>query len=205
MAAYDLDMDQLDVKTTFLYGELEEEIYLDQPEGYIQAGQKNLVGHLHKCLYGLKQASRVWNRHFDAFLRKFGLVPCKSDACLYLRHQGEEFIMVVIWVDYGLVCSNNSNSLSEIIKYLGKHFEMRSSEANHFVGLSITRVRKERMLNVLQPDYTRKILQRFCMDGCHPVNLPAVPGTSLSRPKGDEGEIQVLFKEAIGLRIYLMI
>lgn len=75
--------------------------------------------------------------------------------------------MVVIWVNDGLVCSNKSNSISDLIKYLGKHVEMRSSEAKHFVGLSITRVRKERMLYVSQLDYTRKTLQWFCMDECH--------------------------------------
>ncbi len=59
VAVYDLEMRQLDIKTTFLYGELEEELYLEQPEGFITAGQENMVCHLHKCLYGLKQASRV--------------------------------------------------------------------------------------------------------------------------------------------------
>ena len=73
VAAHDLEMSQLDVKTAFLYGELDEEIYLQQPEGYVVAGKEGSVCRLHKCIYGLKQASRVWNRHFDYFIRKFGL------------------------------------------------------------------------------------------------------------------------------------
>ena len=68
VAVYDLEMHQLDIKTAFLYGELDEEIYLEQPEGFIKNGQEHMVCRLHKCLYGLKQASRVWNRHFDTFL-----------------------------------------------------------------------------------------------------------------------------------------
>lgn len=61
VATLDLEMSQLDVQTAFLYGEIEEEIYLQQLEGYVQAGQENSVCRLQKCLYGLKQASRVWN------------------------------------------------------------------------------------------------------------------------------------------------
>jgi hypothetical protein len=61
VATLDLEMSQLDVQTAFLYGEIEEEIYFQQPEGYVQAGQENSVCRLQKCLYGLKQASRVWN------------------------------------------------------------------------------------------------------------------------------------------------
>lgn len=82
---------------------------------------------------------------------------------------------------------------------------MNSSEASLFVGLSITRDRKEKMLFVSQPDYTKKILQRFEMDKCHPTNLPAIPGTSLSLLKDDGGTTKLPFKEAIGSLMYLMI
>jgi hypothetical protein len=132
---------------------LNEEIYLQQPEGFIIAGQENAVCRLHKCLYGLKQASRVWNATFDTFLKKFGLRPSTADPCLYLRHHQEEFLSVAIWVDDGLVCSNNESLVKEIITYLNKHFDMRHGPANHFVGLSISRNRHERTLFVTQPDY----------------------------------------------------
>lgn len=82
---------------------------------------------------------------------------------------------------------------------------MNSSEASLFVGLSITRDRKEKMLFFSQPDYTKKILQHFQMDKCHPTNLPAIPGTSLSLLKDDGGTIKLPFKEAIGSLMYLMI
>lgn len=67
VAVYDLEMRQLGIKTAFLYGELDEEIYLEQPEGFIADGQENMVCRLHKFLYGLKQASCIWNRHFFIF------------------------------------------------------------------------------------------------------------------------------------------
>jgi hypothetical protein len=112
----------------------------------------------------------VWNHHFDAFLKRFGLKPSESDPCLYLRHQGSEFTMVIIWVDDGLICSS-SEAIDEIISYLSEHFEMRSSEANHFVDLSISRKREEKTLYVSQPDNIKKILRCYHMDKSNPVSL----------------------------------
>lgn len=79
VAAHDQDMSQLDVKTAFLDDELYEEIYLKKSEGLVETGKENSVCHLHKCIYGLKQASRVRNRHIDHFLHKFGLRPSPAD------------------------------------------------------------------------------------------------------------------------------
>ena len=151
-----------------------------------------------KGLYGLKQASRVWNAIFDTFLREFGLRPSTADPCLYLRHREEEFVSVAIWVDEGLVCSNNESLVNEIINYLSKHFDMRHSPANHFVGLSISRNRPERTLYVSQPDYIRKILQRFHMQNGLPKNLPADPGKRLS-----SSTEKFTYREAVGSLMYL--
>ena len=125
----------------------------------------------------------MWNATFDTFLKKFGLRPSTADPCLYLRHHQEEFLSVAIWVDDGLVCSNNESLVKEIITYLNKHFDMRHGPANHFVGLSISRNRHERTLFVTQPDYIRKILQRFHMLDCLPKNLPADPGARLQKKR----------------------
>ena len=102
--------------------------------------------------------------------------------------------MVIIWVDDGLVCSNSNKAISDIINYLSEHFEMRSSEANHFVGLSISRNRKEKLLYVSQPDYTEKILQRFHMSGCSPVSLPATPGAFLNKEENSETLLKFLLR-----------
>ncbi len=145
---------------------MDEEIYLQQPEGFVVAGKEKLVCRLHKCLYGLKQASRVWNTTFDTFLQKCGLRPSDADPCLYRLHRQEEFVSVAIWVDDGLVCSNNESLVQEIISHLSQHFEMHHSPANHFVGLSISRNHSDHTLFISQPYYIRKILRRFHMQDC---------------------------------------
>ena len=85
-AEKDLEMIQLDVKTAFLYGTLEEEIYMKQPEGFAIPGKEEEVCRLVKSLYGLKQASRVWNVECNEFILAFGLERSKCDPCIYYRH-----------------------------------------------------------------------------------------------------------------------
>ena len=198
-------MVQLDIKTAFLYGELDEEIYLEQPEGYVAPGQEKLVCRLHKCLYGLKQASRVWNRLFDTFLKQFGLQPSDADPCLYTRRQEGDFLMVIIWVDDGLVCGSNNEVVQQVIEYLGKHFAMRSSSAESFVGILITRDRKQKTLYLSQPDYTKKVIRRFHMSDCFPKKIPAYPGSHLSQSQSLYATVDVPYKEAIGCLMYLML
>lgn len=87
-AKYDLDIDQMDAVTAFLHGKLDEEIYMTQPELFSDGTNK--VCRLHKSLYGLKQASRVWNQQLDTALKKIGFVRCVSDACIYhKRNDGD--------------------------------------------------------------------------------------------------------------------
>jgi hypothetical protein len=203
VAAQNLKLSQLDIKTAFLYGELDGEIYHQQPEGFIISVKETSVCHLYKCLYGLKQASRVWNATFDAFLRKFGQRLSNADPCLYLRHHEEEFVSVAIWVDDGLVASNNKSLIEEIISYLGKHSDMRQGTANHFVGLSISMNHQDRTLYVTQPDYIQKILKRFNMMDCVPRNLPADPGARLQRKIDKSSTEKFPYREAVGSLRYL--
>lgn len=91
----------LDRKTAFLYGELDEGIYIQQLEEFIFSDKETSVCRFHKSLYGLKQASRVWNATFDTFLGKFRLRSSNADLCLYIRHHEGEFVSMAIWVDDG--------------------------------------------------------------------------------------------------------
>ena len=100
-AMFDLHLEQLDVKTAFLHGELEEEIYMLQPEGFAETGKENLVCRLNKSLYGLKQAPRCWYRRFDSFIIGLGYNRLSSDHCTYFkRFDGDnDFIIFLLYVD----------------------------------------------------------------------------------------------------------
>ena len=85
VALFDLELEQLDVKTVFLHGELEEEIYMKQPEGFVVPGKEQYVCRLKKSLYGLKQAPRQWYKRFDTFMTAQGYTRSWYDNCVYFR------------------------------------------------------------------------------------------------------------------------
>ncbi|KAL1204478.1 Retrovirus-related Pol polyprotein from transposon TNT 1-94 [Cardamine amara subsp. amara] len=83
VAHQDMELEQLDVKTAFLHGELKEEIYMTQPDGFQVPGKENHVCRLNKSLYGLKQSPRQWYKRFDSYMMKLGYIRCLYDCCVY--------------------------------------------------------------------------------------------------------------------------
>ena len=103
VAAENLHFEQLDVKTTFLHGELEEDIYMQQPEGFAIQGKENQVCKLKKSLYGLKQAPRWWYKKFDNFMCSLGYTRCQADHCCYAKHFDNSYIILLLYVDDMLI------------------------------------------------------------------------------------------------------
>jgi ATP-binding cassette subfamily B (MDR/TAP) protein 1 len=109
-AIFDLHLEQLDVKTAFLHGELEEEIYMLQPEGFAKISKENLVCRMNKSLYGLKQAPRCWYKRFDSFIISLGYNRISSDYCTYYKRFEEDvFIILLLYVDDMLVTGPNKD------------------------------------------------------------------------------------------------
>ena len=107
-ASYDLLVHQMDVKTAFLYGELEEEIYMEQPNGFAVPREDNKVYRLIKSLYGLKQASKQRHEKFDTTLTSAGFSVNKADKCVYYHYGGGEGIILYSYVDGILIFGTNS-------------------------------------------------------------------------------------------------
>jgi hypothetical protein len=139
---------------TVLDLDIEEETYIKQPEGYVIPGRENEVCRLKKCIYGLKQSSRVWNQKFCKFLTSFGLKSTAADPCLYTCQDKDGIILVAICD--GLVCGSKMESINKVIEHLSVHFKMTSKTARHFVGLEITRDRQHRKTFVSIPNYIEK-------------------------------------------------
>ena len=115
---------------------------MKQPEGYEEGDQ---VCRLKKSLYGLKQASRVWNTCFTSFPKEFKLQPSVKDGCLLFRETENDILIILIYVDDGLVCCNNKQLMNDVIDHLRKKFEITVMDPNCFVGLQITRDRPNKI------------------------------------------------------------
>nr|GEW83047.1 Gag-Pol polyprotein [Tanacetum cinerariifolium] len=164
-AAYDLHLEQLDVKTAFLYRNLEEEIYMLQPEGFKQKGKENLVCKLNKSLYGLKQTPRYWYKRFDSFIRSLEYNRLHADPCAYFKRFGNnDFIILLLYVDDMLVAGPNKDRINKLKAQLAREFEMKDlGPANKILGMQIHRDRVSRKIWLSQKSYVNKILQRFNM------------------------------------------
>jgi ATP-binding cassette subfamily B (MDR/TAP) protein 1 len=108
----------MDVKTTFLNGELEEEIYIDQLDGFIAKGQEGKVYKLLKSLHGLKQALNQWYEKFDKTLTSAGFAMNEADKCVYYRYGGGEGVILCLYVDDILIFGNNINVIKEVKDFL---------------------------------------------------------------------------------------
>lgn len=115
----------MDVKKTFLHGDLEEEIYMRWPEGFMVKGKEELVCKLKKSLYGLKQSARVWYQKFDTHILGLGFVRSQFHHCVYYKQVSEDFIYVVLHVDDMLLVGNNMGLVKEVKQHLSSKFDMK--------------------------------------------------------------------------------
>jgi ATP-binding cassette subfamily B (MDR/TAP) protein 1 len=116
VATKGLYLEQLDVKTAFLHGDLEEEIYMQQPEGFVEKGNEEMVCRLTKSLYGLKQAPRQWYKKFDGFMQRNGYFRCNADHCCYFKKVKSSFIILLLYVDDMLVAGANLEEINNLKK-----------------------------------------------------------------------------------------
>ena len=123
-ASEKMHLSQFDVSTAFFYGDLEEVIYMQQPEGYDDCSGKVCL--LKKSLYGLKQASRCWNKHFGNYLLKLGFEVSHADPCMFIRSTGNSKLIIVLYVDDGLVAANKPEDLIIFISELKAEFKITS-------------------------------------------------------------------------------
>ena len=113
-AYFDYEIWQMDVKTAFLNGNLKEDVYMIQPEGFVVHKDAGKVCKLQKAIYGLKQASRSWNVHFDEVFKEFGFIRNDEESCVYKKFSGSEKAFLIFYVDDILLIGNDMKFLSEI-------------------------------------------------------------------------------------------
>jgi hypothetical protein len=173
-AQHDWELHHMDVKSAYLNGDLEEEIYMQQPDGYVAAeANKLLVWKLKKSLYGLKQAGRTWNIKIDIALKKRGFSSLPSDQCVYIRRETNTIIVIALYVDDLLIASNSLNALNEFKQDVAAEFKMEDlGDAAFMLGIKITRDRAARTITINQSAYVAALLERHAMADCKPISTP---------------------------------
>ena len=212
-ASLDLEIEQMDVKTAFLHGDLEEEIYMEQPEGFVVKGKEDYVCRLKKSLYGLKQAPRQWYKKFESVMVQQGFKKITSDHCVFVQHFSDnDFIILLLYVDDMLIVGHNSSRIDKLKKELSKFFAMKDlGPARQILGMQITRDRETKKLWLSQEKYIEKVLQRFHMDKSKVVSTPLALHFRLSTsnaPTSDKEkeEMQhVPYASAVGSLMYAMV
>ena len=203
--AHDLEIHQMDVKTAFLNGSLDCEIYMSQPEGFVDPERPDYVCKLKKSIYGLKQSARCWNTTLDEYLKCTGYHKSNADGCIYTKSKKAadghiSYVILGVYVDDLVPVSNDPAMLKEEKAALCNKFEMvDQGEIHYLLGMSIKRDRKLRTLTINQPTYLEKVLKRFGMEHCKPVSTPLEPGKKFQKLSTDDKPFDTqIYQQAIG-------
>lgn len=203
-AALDWEIEQMDVKTAFLYGGIDEEIYVHQPEG--EDDGTGRVCKLLKALYGLKQAPRIWYETLARFLEELGYTALDSDMSVFQGHG----IIVAIYVDDLLIFGPDISKIRELKKALSAKFKMVDLGAcSYYLGMKVERDRENRTLKLSQTGYLEKILEQFGMSECAPKDTPMQTSNKRMAPSDPDHTATSAFKKqyqsAVGSLMYAML
>ncbi|XP_074337414.1 uncharacterized protein LOC141674602 [Apium graveolens] len=180
---HNLIIHQMDVKTAFLNGELDEEIYIKQPEGFVMSGSEHKVCKLKKSLYGLKQAPKDWHQKFDSVVLSNGFLLNQADKCVYSKFDASgKGVIICLYVDDMLIFGTDQNQVDKTKKFLSSNFDMKDlGEAEVILGIKIKRTKNS--ISISQSHYIEKILKRFNFNNCSLVSTPIDPSLKLVSSK----------------------
>lgn len=194
---------QLDVRSAFLHGELNEEIYVEQPLGYVKRGKEQMVYKLKKALYGLKQASRAWYSRIESYFINQGFKKCPYEHTLFIKIGGGGNILIVcLYVDDLIFTGNDENLFDEFKQSMMNEFDITDlGRIRYFLGIKV--LQSSNGIFIGQQKYAQEILERFQMTNCNSVNSPIVPGTKLCKDHDGSKIDSTLYKQIVGSLLYL--
>ena len=205
------ELDQMDVATAFLYAKLEEETFVDIPEGVAPVGEGNRVWKLRKCLYGLKQSPRMWNMTIDRVLHEMGFERLVTEHGIYVVGEGDAKIFLALYVDDLLIVWSSKESLDEVKERLKDNFKMKDMGSAHFLlGVEIRR-RLDGGYFMVQEKYAKEVVSRFGLADAKTVSTPFEPGSNfgeeeISMQVGEDPEMSnIPYRSLVGSLMYLAV
>jgi hypothetical protein len=201
VASHKWEVHQMDVKSAFWHGDLQEEIYMEQPPGYVQ-NESSLVFLLKKSLYGIKKSSRAWYAKMDNFLITIGFSRFQSDPNVYTKKLGSHLIILVLYVDDLILTGSDSKLLKHVKTSLKKKFEMTDLGFLHyFLGLQVLQTSEGIFLS--QYKYACDLLHLFHMDDCKPTPSPFQSRVKLAATCTSPEVDATLYRQLVGSLLYL--
>uniref|UniRef100_A0AAV1V3K5 Integrase catalytic domain-containing protein n=1 Tax=Peronospora matthiolae TaxID=2874970 RepID=A0AAV1V3K5_9STRA len=204
-AEQDLIMENVDVDTAFLYGEFKEEIYMDQPDGFVDKQHRDKKCLLNKALYGTKQAAREWNHRLNAHLESQGFTRTSADLCVYVRQSDTQFSLVIIHVDDLMLFARTQEHIDDIKRALKTEFSIKElGELKYCLGIELTRDRKSKSIRMNQRAYIKRLTEKFGVDQCKDVHTPSNESEKLTK-LGDDDEFvpKWPYRELVGALMYV--
>ncbi|KAJ9553587.1 hypothetical protein OSB04_017632, partial [Centaurea solstitialis] len=193
---------QMDVKSAFLNGVLHEEVYIEQPEGFVDPDFPDHVCILDKALYGLKQAPRAWYKTLTNHLLSKGFKRGTIDTTLFLKKEGDDLLLVQIYVDDIIFGFTNPDLCTKFSKIMETEFEMSMmGELNFFLGIQVKQNPDGIFIN--QSKYIKDMLKKFNMTDCSPIKTPMPTGNLLGPDLAGKSVDQKIYRSMIGSLLYL--
>lgn len=195
---------QLDVKNAFLYGELDRDVFMEQPTGYVSKEHPHYVCRLKKALYGLKQAPRAWYGKVAQYLNFCGFKVSDADSSLFIKLESKLHLLVLLYVDDMIITGDNEAEISMLKEDLSVRFEMKNlGEAGYFLGLEVENTDQGYFIS--QRGYAKELLQRFGMDKSIETETPMEPKLKLTKNEGTLLKDAKKYRQLVGSLIYLTI
>ena len=196
---------QLDIKNAFLHGELEEEIYMEQPPGFVAQGESGLVCKLQRSLYGLKQSPRAWFGKFSSVVQAFGMKRSEADHSVFYCHTSPgRCVYLVVYVDDIVITGNDPKKISQLKEHLFSHFQTKDlGKLKYFLGIEVAQ--SENGIIISQRKYALDILKETSMLDCKPADSPMDPNLKLLPNQGETYSNPERYRRLVGKLIYLTI
>ncbi|GKC52231.1 zinc finger, CCHC-type containing protein [Tanacetum coccineum] len=200
---HSLIIHQIDVKTTFLNGELDEEVYMNQPQGFIMPDNENKACKLIKSLYGLKQAPKQWHQKFDEVVLSNGYLLNQADKCVYRKFdESGKGVIICLYVDDILIFGTDQVQVDLTKEFLSSRFSMKDmGEDDLILGIRIKH--ESNGIAISQSHYIEKVLKKFNYFDCTPVSTPIDTSEKLM-PNNGQTISQLEYSRVIGCLMYAM-
>ena len=202
---HNLLLHQMDVVTAFLNGLLEEDIYMEQPDGYRQHGQEHLVCKLKRSLYGLKQSSRCWNVVLSRFMESIGYSQSSADPCIFVR-KADTLSIVAVYVDDLIIATETEEEMKQVKELFQSQFMMKDlGELHYCLGITINQ-RHGEFIELHQKQYILDMLKKYKLMDAKPASTPADPNVKLLKDDGCSKSVDpVMYQSMVGSLLYIAI